>query len=170
MEETNFHYDRHLYAVRPLPGWQVILALSWWDCRPVFQAKMLLPEREELLHVDSVYRIVMLHMVYGKTHGGNERGFWPPGKWRSSQQQGYTQKVYLPLTLLSACYCFQESNDIAFYGSNYHLWIWEMMLPSENAGSCIRQSVMMKCVGIRGHTLISCNKARSWVRSGPLFP
>lgn len=113
---------------------------------------------------------VMLHMVYGKTHRGNERGFWPSGKWRSSRQQGYAQKVYLPLTLLSACYCLQESKDIALYGSNYHLWIWEMMLPSENAGSCIRQSVMTKCVGIRGHTLISCNKARSWVRSGPLFP
>ena len=23
---------------------------------------------------------VMLHMVYGKTHRGNERGFWPSGK------------------------------------------------------------------------------------------
>lgn len=75
-----------------------------------------------------------------------------------------------PLTLLSACYCLRESKDVAFYGSNYHLWIWEMMLPSENAGSCIRQSVMTKCVGIRGHTLISCYKARSWARSGPLFP
>lgn len=46
----------------------------------VFQGKMLLPERGERLHVNSVHRIVMLHMVYGETHGGNQRGFWPPVK------------------------------------------------------------------------------------------
>lgn len=151
MEETNFHYDRHLYAVRPLPGWQVILMLSRWDCRPVFQAKMLLPEREGLLHINSVHRIVMLHMMERPT-GGNERGFWPPGKWRSFRQQGYARKVYLPLTLFSAFYCLRESKDVPSYGSNYHLWIWEMILLSENAGSCIRVCDEEMCGYQRAHS------------------
>lgn len=150
MEDTNFHHDRHLYAVRPLPGRQVIRVLSLWDGCLVFQAKRL-ARGDEMLHTNSVDWIAGLYTcsVEESTGGGAVRrafillvsetvsATWTRRKGLSSCKHGS-----LPVTVYEKLGLLSRTAIITTSGSER--WCYRLRVFKAE----FKESGMTECVGV----------------------
>ena len=137
MEETNFHYGRHLSAVRPLPGWQAILTLSHWACclGVLFCFVLFLWGRnvgvgDGTLHANPVAGLHLIAVIQRDT-AGNERA---SGDWIiKASASGYEKlaTLLLPEVITTSGLCA----DVA---------MWKMFQAE------VKASVIIGCAGVRG--------------------